>query len=248
MGSGDREQDQEQSEGKSPVLDVRIEEAGYSPGDSRIRDVAFRVHGGELVGLIGPNGAGKSTTIKAILKLIPHVQGEIALGGSGTYAYVPEQPLYYDTLTLWEHLALAGAAYGMEEQAFERSAVELLERFRMTDARDQLPGSMSKGMKQKMMLMLGFLLKPDIYIVDEPFIGLDPRATRDFLRLLEEERRRGAGVLMCTHVLDTAEKICDYFVLLSEGRTAAQGDLEEIRTASGQPEGDLFDCFEALTV
>ncbi|NGZ77448.1 ABC transporter ATP-binding protein [Saccharibacillus alkalitolerans] len=230
------------------VLDIRIEEAGYSPGDARVRQIEFGVRSGELVGLIGPNGAGKSTTIKAILKLIPHVKGEIAMGGSGTYAYVPEQPLYYDTLTLWEHLSLAGAAYGMEEKAFERSAEELLERFRMTDARDKLPGGMSKGMKQKMMLMLGFLLKPDVYIVDEPFIGLDPRATRDFLRLLEEERKRGAGVLMCTHVLDTAEKICDYFVLLSNGETAAQGDMAQIRKTSGLAEGDLFDCFEALTV
>lgn len=230
------------------ALEVSIDEAGYSSGDSCVRDVSFKVASGELVGLIGPNGAGKSTTIKAILKLIPHVKGEIALGGSGTYAYVPEQPLYYDTLTLWEHLSLAGAAYGMEEEDFERSANELLERFRMTDARDKLPGGMSKGMKQKMMLMIGFLLKPDIYIVDEPFIGLDPRATKDFLRLLDEECKRGAGVLMCTHVLDTAEKICDYFVLLSEGHTAAQGDLAQIRKTSGLAEGDLFDCFEALTV
>lgn len=234
-------------EKSEPVLDIRIDEAGYSPGDACVRDISIKVGRGELVGLIGPNGAGKSTTIKAILKLIPHVKGEIKLGGSGTYAYVPEQPLYYDTLTLWEHLALAGAAYGMEEQAFERSANELLERFRMTDARDKLPGGMSKGMKQKMMLMLGFLLKPDVYIVDEPFIGLDPRATKDFLRLLEAERLRGAGVLMCTHVLDTAEKICDYFVLLSDGETAAQGSLDDIRGACGLVQGDLFDCFEALT-
>ncbi|WP_018978405.1 ABC transporter ATP-binding protein [Saccharibacillus kuerlensis] len=243
-------QNKEESQNGKPeiVLNVRIEEAGYSVGDGQIRDIEFDVCRGELVGLIGPNGAGKSTTIKAILKLIPHVKGDIVLGGSGTYAYVPEQPLYYDTLTLWEHLALAGAAYGMEEKEFERSANGLLERFRMTDARDKLPGGMSKGMKQKMMLMLGFLLKPDVYIVDEPFIGLDPRATRDFLRLLEEERQRGAGVLMCTHVLDTAEKICDYFVLLSNGETAAQGNMTQIREASGLSEGDLFDCFEALTV
>jgi len=230
------------------ALEVALDEAGYSPGDACVRSVSFKVGSGELVGLIGPNGAGKSTTIKAILKLIPHVKGEILLGGSGTYAYVPEQPLYYDTLTLWEHLSLAGAAYGMEERDFEKNANELLERFRMKDARDKLPGGMSKGMKQKMMLMIGFLLKPDIYIVDEPFIGLDPRATKDFLRLLEEERQRGAGVLMCTHVLDTAEKICDYFVLLSDGETAAQGNIEDIRRACGLPRGDLFDCFEALTV
>jgi len=98
-----------------------------------------------------------------------------------------------------------------------------------------------------MMLMLGFLVQPDVYIVDEPFIGLDPRATKDFLRLLEAERKRGAGVLMSTHVLDTAEKICDDFVLISGGRVAASGTLEDIRDYAGLPEASLFDCFDELT-
>ncbi|MNN75558.1 ABC-type transporter ATP-binding protein EcsA [compost metagenome] len=95
--------------------------------------------------------------------------------------------------------------------------------------------------------MLGFLVQPDVYIVDEPFIGLDPRATKDFLRLLEAERQRGAGVLMSTHVLDTAEKICDSFVLISGGRMTATGTLEEIRDSADLPEGSLFDCFDELT-
>lgn len=89
--------------------------------------------------------------------------------------------------------------------------------------------------------------QPDVYIVDEPFIGLDPRATKDFLRLLEAERKRGAGVLMSTHVLDTAEKICDSFVLISSGEVTATGTLEEIRDIAGLPEGSLFDCFDELT-
>ncbi|MNS94427.1 ABC-type transporter ATP-binding protein EcsA [compost metagenome] len=97
------------------------------------------------------------------------------------------------------------------------------------------------------MLMIGFLIRPDVYIVDEPFIGLDPRATKDFLGLLEEERRRGAGVLMSTHVLDTAERICDDFILISNGQVAASGTLEDIRKASGLPEASLFDCFDKLT-
>ncbi|MNP71081.1 ABC-type transporter ATP-binding protein EcsA [compost metagenome] len=98
-----------------------------------------------------------------------------------------------------------------------------------------------------MMLMIGFLLKPDVYIVDEPFIGLDPRATKDFLGLLEEERLRGAGVLMCTHVLDTAERICDDFILMADGKVAASGTLDEIRRTAGLPGAPLFDCFDVLT-
>ncbi|WP_379127737.1 ABC transporter ATP-binding protein [Paenibacillus sp. sgz500958] len=230
------------------VLDVSIEEAGYEAGDPRIFDISFQVRRGELLGLIGPNGAGKSTTIKTMLGLLKHAKAKVQLGGeSKSYAYVPEQPVFYEDLTLWEHLDLAAAAYGLEYKQFQETAERLLKQFKMQDVRDDLPAGFSKGMKQKMMLMLGFLVQPDVYIVDEPFIGLDPRATKDFLRLLEAERKRGAGVLMSTHVLDTAEKICDQFVLISGGQVAASGTLEGIRAHAGLPEASLFDCFDELT-
>lgn len=232
----------------SIVLDVYIEEAGYEAGDPRISSISFQVRRGELLGLIGPNGAGKSTTIKTVLGLLKHAKAKIKLGGlNKSYAYVPEQPVFYEDLTLWEHLDLAGAAYGLEYKQFQETAERLLKQFGMENVRNDLPAGFSKGMKQKMMLMLGFLVQPDVYIVDEPFIGLDPRATKDFLRLLEAERKRGAGVLMSTHVLDTAEKICDNFVLISGGKVAASGTLEGIRAYAGLPEASLFDCFDELT-
>ncbi|UQZ34714.1 ABC transporter ATP-binding protein [Paenibacillus sp. PK3_47] len=230
------------------VLEVAIEEAGYEAGDKRIAGITFEVRRGQLLGLIGPNGAGKSTTIKTLLGLLKHAKAKVTIGGeNSSCAYVPEQPVFYEDLTLWEHLDLAAAAYGMPYESFQATAERLLAQFGMAHVRDDLPAGFSKGMKQKMMLMLGFLVQPDIYIVDEPFIGLDPRATKDFLRLLEEERLRGAGVLMSTHVLDTAEKICDSFVLISGGRMSAAGSLAEIRTAAGLAEGALFDCFDVLT-
>ncbi|WP_025333071.1 ABC transporter ATP-binding protein [Paenibacillus sabinae] len=230
------------------VLDVAIAEAGYEEGDIRIADISFTVRRGQLLGLIGPNGAGKSTTIKTLLGLLKHAKAKVEIGGldGGSCAYVPEQPVFYEDLTLWEHLDLSAAAYGLEYGQFKEAAERLLRQFGMEHVRDDLPAGFSKGMKQKMMLMLGFLAQPDLYIVDEPFIGLDPRATKDFLKLLETERRRGAGVLMSTHVLDTAEKICDSFVLVSAGKVAASGTLEHIRAAAGLPEASLFDCFDAL--
>ncbi|MBT2291782.1 ATP-binding cassette domain-containing protein [Paenibacillus albidus] len=248
-GVSDREpEDYGREPGKEIVLDVSIEEAGYEAGDPRIFDIVFQVRRGQLLGLIGPNGAGKSTTIKTLLGLLKHAKSKVTIGGANqTYAYVPEQPVFYEDLTLWEHLDLAGAAYGLEYSIFESTAKRLLEQFGMEKVQNDLPAGFSKGMKQKMMLMLGFLVQPDVYIVDEPFIGLDPRATKDFLRLLEAERYRGAGVLMSTHVLDTAEKICDNFLLISGGQIAASGTLEEIRTRAGLPEASLFDCFDELT-
>ncbi|WP_019913744.1 ABC transporter ATP-binding protein [Paenibacillus sp. HW567] len=230
------------------VLDVFIDQAGYEAGDARISNISFQVRRGQLLGLIGPNGAGKSTTIKTLLGLLKHAKAKVSLGGENkSYAYVPEQPVFYEDLTLWEHLDLAAAAYGLTYETFEETAGKLLTQFGMEHVRNDLPAGFSKGMKQKMMLMLGFLVQPDVYIVDEPFIGLDPRATKDFLRLLAAERERGAGVLMSTHVLDTAEKICDSFVLISGGRMTATGTLEEIRAQAGLPEGSLFDCFDELT-
>lgn len=231
------------------IARVRIESAGYDAETPAIRDVEFTVGPGELVGLIGPNGAGKSTTVKAMMGLLKHCQGEVRIDGArGTYAYVPEQPVFYDELTLWEHLELAAAAAEMSEQQFQRKVFTLLDQFRLRDAIHRYPAAFSKGMQQKMMLIIGFLSEPDLFIVDEPFVGLDPIATKQFQDLLAQERARGAGVVMSTHVLDTAEKICDHFVLIHDGTMIADGTLADMRRISGLDEGSLFDCFHGLII
>ncbi|CAM4516024.1 ABC-2 type transport system ATP-binding protein [Paenibacillus endophyticus] len=236
-------------ENRDFVLRAAIKEAGYEEDKPTIRQIVLEVAPGELVGLIGPNGAGKSTTIKTILGLMTHVNGEIMLGGKNKrYAYVPEQPIFYEYMTLWEHLHLAASAFGIEERQFAAKAEELLERFRLTEEKHHYPSHFSKGMQQKLMLIIAFLLEPDVYIVDEPFVGLDPRATTDFLKLLEGERERGAGVLMSTHVLDTAERICTGFVLINNGSVVARGSLDDVRNDAGcAKEATLFECFHALT-
>jgi ABC-2 type transport system ATP-binding protein len=230
------------------ILRIDIDHAGYEGRRDVIRDIRFSIGSGELVGLIGPNGAGKSTTIKAILGLLREFSGEVRFAGPRqNYAYIPEQPILYEQLTFWEHLELAAAAYEMKRNEFVDRAEKLVRRFRLQDVRHHYPSSFSKGMQQKIMLILGFLVEPDVYVVDEPFVGLDPRATKDFLDLLGEERRRGAGVLMSTHVLDTAEKICDRLILIDGGHIVAQGDLTQIREQCGLPDASLFDCFHSLT-
>jgi ABC-2 type transport system ATP-binding protein len=230
------------------ILHVDIQKAGYDGRAETIQNIHFAIQKGELVGLIGPNGAGKSTTIKAILGLLRQFEGKVEFTGPrGNYSYIPEQPILYDQLTLWEHLELAASAYEMERAEFTSKAEQLLRRFRLLDVKHHMPSSFSKGMQQKIMLILGFLTKPDIYVVDEPFVGLDPRATKDFLELLNSERSRGAGVLMSTHMLDTAERICDRFILLDHGSIIAQGDLQQIQSQCKLPDGSLFECFHSLT-
>ena len=229
------------------LLNVDIIHAGYSGNRNVIRNVALSVKPGELVGLIGPNGAGKSTTIKGIMGLLPVMDGKVEFAGeSKNYAYIPEQPVLYEGLTLWEHLELAAAAYEIERKVFVTRAEELLKLFRLTEVQHHLPGTFSKGMQQKVMLILGFLLEPAVYVVDEPFVGLDPRGTKDFLAHLTQARAKGAGVLMCTHILDTAERICSSFVLMNAGTVVTRGTLREIREQCQLPEGSLLDCFDKL--
>ncbi|PGC03248.1 ABC transporter ATP-binding protein [Bacillus toyonensis] len=229
------------------MLKVNIRSAGYEIGEKTIHDIAFSIEKGELVALIGANGAGKSTTIKTMLGLLVNMNGEISFGEKKhPYAYVPEHPTYYDYLTLWEHIELLMAARENEVGSWERKAEELLHMFRMDKHKHEYLSQFSKGMKQKSMLILAFLTKPDFYIIDEPFIGLDPVATKEFLSYLYKEKERGAGILLCTHVLDTAERICERFLLISQGTLVADGHLEAIQTLAEMPGSSLLDCFDVI--
>ncbi|XID90649.1 ABC transporter ATP-binding protein [Paenibacillaceae bacterium WGS1546] len=253
------------NDNETPLLRAEIEEAGYEPGSPIVRDVVLGVRPGERVGLLGPNGAGKSTLMKGLLGQLPHWKAKIAWKGTdaGTgeregkeagkaslpIAYIPEQPVLYERMTLWEHLSIAAASIGLPEDEFRERSARLLERFRLHGFRHDYPVKFSKGMQQKTMLIVGFLLRPDLYLVDEPFIGLDPAAVLELLDALDEERSRGASVLLTTHVLDSAERLCDRFVLVHEGGVAASGTLPEIRDRAGcGPDAPLFECFHRLTL
>ncbi|WP_035190984.1 ABC transporter ATP-binding protein [Ligilactobacillus equi] len=218
-----------------------------------LKDVSLEVPKGQLVGLIGLNGAGKSTTLNHIIGLLTPHQGEILLNGktlkedSQAYkkslAYVPESPVLYEELTLKEHLELTMNAYHLDQVATWAKAKKLLKLFRLENKLDWFPANFSKGMKQKVMLVCAFMLEADLYIIDEPFLGLDPLAIRDLLNLIEVEKKRGAAILMSTHVLDTAQNYCDSFVLLSKGQVKAAGSLADLQTkyrAKGQSLTEIY--------
>lgn len=229
------------------LLTVNIEYGGYLEQKKIIKDINFSVLEGEIVGLIGQNGAGKTTTFNTILGILKEHKSEIIFGGKKKiYAFIPEQPIYYDELTLWEHLELVASIFEMDREYFISKADYLLDLFRMQNEKHFLPSSFSKGMQQKLMLILAFLIDPDIYIVDEPFIGLDPKAIKDFLMLLNEEKEKGKGVILTTHVLDTAERICDRFLIIEDGQLIAQGTIEEIKSDFNLQCDSLLDCFYEL--
>ncbi|KRM89762.1 ABC transporter ATP-binding protein [Liquorilactobacillus vini] len=222
-----------------------------------LKKISFQVRPGELVGLIGLNGAGKSTTINHIIGLLEPQQGSIKINNvtlkqdprkyKKSLAYIPEMPLLYPELTLKEHLDLTIKAYDLNPTVAWKLARQLLKVFRLDNKLTWFPAKFSKGMRQKVMIVCAFITQADYYIIDEPFLGLDPLATRDLLELISKEKKRGAGILMSTHVLSTAQTKCDYFVLLQAGQIKAQGDLAELEKQSQISSHQLEDIYFALT-
>ncbi|SDQ86401.1 ABC transporter ATP-binding protein [Virgibacillus salinus] len=239
-----------------PLLHIDNLYGGYTHKNV-LQGISFNVFPGEIVGLIGLNGAGKSTTIKHVIGLMHAKKGKVAVNGKTfqenrtTYrnqmAYIPEMPILYDELTLYEHLQLTAMAYNIPEDVFEKRLPPLLNEFRMEKKLKWFPVHFSKGMRQKVMIMCAFLIEPPLYIVDEPFVGLDPLGIKSYLQLMDKMKANGSGVLMSTHILATAERYCDRFVILHDGEIRAIGTLDELRQKFNMPASTLDDLYVQLT-
>ncbi|HEU4962812.1 MAG TPA: ABC transporter ATP-binding protein [Bacilli bacterium] len=238
------------------MLDLQEVTGGYAPGQEVIRKIAFSVREREITGMVGLNGAGKSTIIKHILGLLEPISGEIRVQGKtltddplfyrGQMAYIPETPKLYEELTLWEHLELTAMVYQVEKTALHERAAQLLELFRLTERVDDFPTEFSKGMQQKVMILCALLVQPPLLIVDEPFVGLDPLAIQSLLELFEEMKRQGTALLLSTHILGTAEKYCDRFVMIHQGEVALRGTLPEMREQAQMPGATLDEMFVSV--
>jgi ABC-2 type transport system ATP-binding protein len=239
------------------ILELDQVSGGYSINKPVLHQLSFSVKPGEMVGLIGLNGAGKSTTMKHILGLMRQQTGTIRINGKtldeapeayrASYVYVPETPLLYEELTVKEHLELTAMAYGLDKQIYLKRSEELLKEFQMKDKLNQFSIHLSKGMRQKMMIMCAFLVQPNIYIIDEPFVGLDPLGIRSLLDLMVRMKQSGASLLISSHILSTIENYCDRFIILHQGKLLTKGELNEIRNASGLGQNaTLEEMFYAL--
>ncbi|MGO3733274.1 MAG: ABC transporter ATP-binding protein [Vagococcus sp.] len=222
-----------------------------------LKDVNFEVKSGEMVGLIGLNGAGKSTTIKHIIGLLTAQKGQITVDDDTltespeTYrkkiGYIPESPILYDELTLREHIEITAMAYDIPSDVAKERSEWLLKMFRLDNKLDWFPAHFSKGMKQKVMVLCAFLTDPSLYIIDEPFLGLDPLAINALLELMNDMKQKGAAILMSTHILATAEIYCDRFIVLHNGEIRAIGSMEELRKEFNLPDSSLDDIYVSLT-
>ncbi|KRM23931.1 ABC transporter ATP-binding protein [Latilactobacillus graminis] len=222
-----------------------------------LKDVSFTVANNQVVGLIGLNGAGKSTTIKHIIGLLTPQKGTITLDGvtlqsnptvyRQKMAYVPETPVLYPELTLREHLELTMMAYDLNIEETWVKANELLKRFRLDNKLDWFPVHFSKGMRQKVMIVNAFMTNADLFIIDEPFTGLDPLAIHDLLTIIAEKKAAGAAILMSTHILATAQQYADSFVLLNQGRVRTTGTLAELKLEFDMADANLDDIYLQMT-
>ncbi|GAA2910285.1 ABC transporter ATP-binding protein [Enterococcus pseudoavium] len=222
-----------------------------------LKNISFEVENGEMIGLIGLNGAGKSTTIKNIIGLLTPQKGKIVVDDltlqqdpenyRRKIGYIPETPSLYEELTLREHIEVTAMAYGIPKEEAMKRATTLLKTFRLENRLEWFPVNFSKGMKQKVMVLCAFLIQPSLYIIDEPFLGLDPLAINALLELMVTMKEQGAAILMSTHILATAEKYCDRFIVLHEGEVRAQGTLAELQQEFQLPGSSLDEIYLALT-
>ncbi|MGE5598281.1 MAG: ABC transporter ATP-binding protein [Bacteroidota bacterium] len=217
----------------------------------------LRVEAGEIFGFLGPNGAGKTTTIKMIVGLLNPDAGRVLVRGlemvknplavKRLIGYVPDQPDLYDRLTGWEYLNFIADVYGVSAAERRRRLGELLGPLEMESAVKDLIQSYSHGMKQKLALIAALIHAPDLWVLDEPMVGLDPKSAHLFKDLLRRHCAEGKAVFFSTHILEVAERLCDRVGIIKSGRLVACGTMPELRALRGEGQGTLENIFLELT-
>lgn len=220
-----------------------------------VDDVSFEVAGGEVVALLGPNGAGKSTTIKAITGLLRPTGGAVSVGGhdlersplaaKALLGYVPDRPYLYQKLTGRELLRFLARLRKVPEG--ESRAEGWLRRFGLERSANELIETYSHGMRQKLTFAAALLHDPPALVIDEPMVGLDPRAARDVRHLMRARADDGGAVLLTTHSMDVAEAVADRVLLLHLGRVVASGSMDDLRARVGSDNASLEAIFLQLT-
>ena len=220
-----------------------------------VADVSLDVPRGELFALLGPNGAGKTTTMRILMGILRASGGSARIDGLDCFeqrvevkrrvGFLPDDPIFHDYLRGIEIVRFVGGMHGFSAQEVEARAWPLLERLGLMDATDEYAVNYSRGMKKRLALVCALLHDPLLLILDEPTSGLDPIATRSLNDLLLEKAHAGTTVLLSSHLLDQVQKLCQRMAIISAGKLAAVGTLEELRSRA-TAEASLEDIFFAV--
>jgi ABC-2 type transport system ATP-binding protein len=219
--------------------------------------IDLEVPSGELFGFLGPNGAGKTTTLRMIAGILKPTSGVVEIGGDDLerkprkaktrMGFIPDRPFVYDKLTGAEFLRFVAALYGQEGPVIERRMDELLKLFDLAPWKDELTESYSHGMRQKLIISSALIHQPEVIVVDEPMVGLDPKSARLLKDLFKEFTSRGGTILMSTHTLEVAEDMCDRIGIIQGGKIVACGTMAELRHQFAAGDASLEDLFLRLT-
>ncbi len=220
------------------MLVIRNYSKSYGGDKKAVDDVSLSVMGGDIFGFIGHNGAGKSTTIRAVVGVLDFTEGEITIDGHSVKrepiackrvtAYIPDNPDLYENLTGIQYLNFVADVFGIGAAEREARIKKYADLFEITDALGDLIGSYSHGMKQKTAIISALIHEPKLLVLDEPFVGLDPKATFTLKEIMREMCRKGTAIFFSTHVLDVAEKLCNKVAIIKHGRIIASGTMEEL--------------------
>lgn len=212
-----------------------------------VEDLSFTVNAGEICAFIGHNGAGKTTTIKCIAGILAFDSGSIRVNGLSVeeyplevkraIAYIPDNPDLYDFMTGMRFLNFIADVFGVEEERRKARIEKYASALELTEHELGLPiSSYSHGMKQKLAVISAFLHDPKLILLDEPFVGLDPKASHKLKALMREFCNEGGAILFSTHILEVAEKLCDKVAIIKEGRLVRFGEMEEVKGDSSLEE------------
>jgi ABC-2 type transport system ATP-binding protein len=210
-----------------------------------VTDLSFTVRPGEVIGLVGPNGAGKTTTLRCLAGIIPPTRGAVRIAGfdiahdpieaKRRLAFFPDEPRLFEYLTVEQHLAFTARIYGVAD--FQEISRRLLDELEMSDKRNKIPGELSRGMKQKLVIACGLLHSPKVIFFDEPLTGLDPIGIRRMKDSILKRARDGAAILISSHLLHLLEEVCSHVLILKNGRKVIDGTLEEVRQRFSEQSG-----------
>jgi len=222
-----------------------------------VDDLNLSVKKGEIFGFIGPNGAGKTTTIKMIGGILAPSAGTVKITGidiqqeperaKGKIGFIPDRPYLYEKLTGLEFLKFTADLYGVPDDIFSQKAQQNLEMFSLADWSDELIESYSHGMKQRLIMSAALLHEPEVIIVDEPMVGLDPMAILMVKDLFQRLAQKGVTVFMSTHTLAVAEDICERIGVINKGRLIASGTSADLQREANITDADLERVFINLT-